>query len=47
VDKLRENYESVDVLINNAAAGLGDLAQAGQRIFYKNDAIVKIFQTFC
>jgi NADP-dependent 3-hydroxy acid dehydrogenase YdfG len=30
VDKLRENYESVDVLINNAAAGLGDLAQAGQ-----------------
>ncbi len=46
MDKLRENYESVDVLINNAAAGLGDLAQAGQRIFLTNDFIITIFLTF-
>jgi hypothetical protein len=27
VDKLAESYNQVDVLVNNAAAGLGDLAQ--------------------
>ncbi len=43
MDKLRESYESVDVLINNAATGLGDLAQARQnRILSlsKNYAII-------